>query len=345
MGWSITIGRIAGTAVRIHVTFLLYLAYIAWVGWQFGGAPEAINATAFVSLLFLCVVAHEFGHIFAARRYGIATPDVILLPIGGLARLERIPEDPKQELIVALAGPAVNVVIAAALIAFLGMRTFSSFGALEDPQVPLLMRLAQANIILVLFNLVPAFPMDGGRVLRALLAMKVGRSRATGVAAKIGQGLAVIMMVLGFMGQPMLFVLAVFIWIAARQEARIDMIRAAPHRVVADAMERGVTALAHEQSLAPGYERLLLSSQSAFPVIDLEGRPVGVITQDALAAILKGDWQGRPIASLTLDAPRVIAQGTPLDQAAMALASGPGPLLAVDPMGRLVGLLSRRSFL
>ena len=118
MGWSITIGRIAGTAVRIHITFLLYLGWIAYANWDEGGAPAAWDATIFVSLLFLCVRAHEFGHIFAARRYGIATPDVTLLPIGGVARLERIPADPKQELVVALAGPAVNVAIALALTLF-----------------------------------------------------------------------------------------------------------------------------------------------------------------------------------------------------------------------------------
>jgi CBS domain-containing protein len=239
----------------------------------------------------------------------------------------------------------VNVAIAAVLILFNGLPDSSRFGALEDPSVSMVERLIQANIILVLFNLVPAFPMDGGRVLRALLAMRWPRERATVIAARIGQGFAFLLMLAGFMGQPMLFLLAVFIWIAASQEARAETLYArAPRLVVADAMERGVTALGHEQSLAPGYEALISSPQDAFPVIDLEGRPVGVISRAALSASLNGDWHGRPIASLALDAPRLIAQTTPLDQAAAALGAGDGPLLAVDTAGRLVGLLTRRSF-
>lgn len=345
MGWSITIGRIAGTAVRIHITFLLYLGWIAYANWDEGGAPAAWDATIFVSLLFLCVLAHEFGHIFAARRYGIATPDVTLLPIGGVARLERIPADPKQELVVALAGPAVNAAIALALTLFNGAPDPTHFGALENPNVSIVERLIQANIILVVFNLIPAFPMDGGRVLRALLAMWTPRARATLLAARIGQGLAFVMMLVGFMGQPMLFVLAVFIWLAAKQEAQADAAAAQLGRfVVADAMERDVAALAQEQALAPGYERLLQSPQEAFPVIDLEGRPVGLLTRAALSTVFSGDWQGRPIASLPYDRPRTIAQATPLDQAIVTLAAGEGPLLAVDSMGRLVGLLTRGAF-
>lgn len=345
MGWSFTIGRIAGTAVRIHVTFLLYLAWIAYAGWEYGGGVEALDATLFVSLLFLCVLTHEFGHIFAARRYGIATPEVLLLPIGGVARLERMPADPKQELVVALAGPAVNVVIALALTILHGAPATVHFGALDDPGVSMVERLILANILLTLFNLIPAFPMDGGRVLRALLAMKLPRERATLVAARIGQGFAILMMAAGLVGQPMLILLGLFVWVAASSEARVEtMASRAARLVVADAMERRVTALGHERSLAPGYERLLHSPQESFPVIDLEGRPVGVLTRDALSAIVSGNWLGRPIASLALDAPRIIGQMTPLDQAAAALATDKGPLLAVDAAGRLVGLLTRRAF-
>lgn len=342
MGWSVTIGRIAGTAVRIHLTFLLYLAWIAYANWEDGGVGAAADATIFVALLFLCVLLHEFGHIFAARRYGIATPDVTLLPIGGVARLERIPDDPKQELVVALAGPAVNVVIALALTAFNGAPDAAHFGALEDPRVSMVERLLQANVMLVLFNMIPAFPMDGGRVLRALLAMKWPRAQATRIAGRIGQGLAFAMMLVGFMGQPMLFVLALFVWLSATQEMRMEEMRG--RFVVGDAMQRGVTALGHEQALASGYEDLLRLPQEAFPVIDLDGRPVGVLSHAALAAILSGDWMGRPVASLPLDAPRLIADSAPLDQAAAALAADAAPLLAVDAMGRLVGMLGRGAF-
>ena len=120
MLWSINIGTIAGTAVRIHITFLLFLGWIFLASWYSGGPEAAWSSLAFMILLFVCVLAHEFGHIFTARAFGVATPDVTLLPIGGVARLERIPEKPSEELLVALAGPAVNVVIAFALVLFLG---------------------------------------------------------------------------------------------------------------------------------------------------------------------------------------------------------------------------------
>jgi Zn-dependent protease len=149
----------------------------------------AIEGVVFIVLIFACVLAHEFGHIFAARRYGIGTPEVTLWPIGGVASLERIPEKPSEELVVALAGPAVNVVIAAVLLLFLGLSLDgAAMTELENPRASLLARVAAANIFLVVFNLIPAFPMDGGRVLRALLAMRMGRAEATRVAARIGQG-------------------------------------------------------------------------------------------------------------------------------------------------------------
>ena len=174
MRGSFTLGRIAGIDIKVHVTFFLLLAWIAFVYERSGGMPAAINGVLFVLLIFLLVVLHEFGHALAARRYGIETRDITLLPIGGLARLERMPDKPREEVVVALAGPAVNVVIAAALALFIG---FS--GGWPDPHimeqtgVPLAFRLFSVNVWLVLFNMIPAFPMDGGRVLRAVLAMRM----------------------------------------------------------------------------------------------------------------------------------------------------------------------------
>src|SRR5262249_29428087 len=172
MLWSINIGHIAGTAVRIHVTFLLFLGWIFIASWYSGGPQAAWSGLAFMVLLFACVLAHEFGHIFTARAFGVATPDVTLLPIGGVARLERIPKKPSEDLLVALAGPAVNVVIALVLIAFAGASLRpQSLAAVESTQISLIDRLAAVNLFLAVFNMIPAFPMDGGRVLRALLSI------------------------------------------------------------------------------------------------------------------------------------------------------------------------------
>src|ERR687890_816827 len=174
MSWSFPVGAVMGTVIRIHVTFFLLLLWIAFAHYVQGGPAAAFEGVLFIVLLFACVLLHEFGHVLAARRYGVLTPDITLLPIGGVARLERIPEEPSQELIVALAGPAVNLAIAAVLFLLLGGVLPQESMEVQNSGVSLLARLASVNIFLAVFNLIPAFPMDGGRVLRALLAYRFG---------------------------------------------------------------------------------------------------------------------------------------------------------------------------
>src|SRR6266487_4132654 len=184
MSWSLPIFRIAGIQLRIHVTFLLLIAWLAFGYYGQGGTAAAIHGVVLILLLFLCVVLHEFGHALAARSFGINTPDITLLPIGGVARLERMPEEPKQELLIAIAGPMVNVVIALGLFVAGGAQAFVNPSTVEGGGF--IAQLMTINILLVLFNLLPAFPMDGGRVLRALLATRLSYARATQVAASIG---------------------------------------------------------------------------------------------------------------------------------------------------------------
>src|SRR6516225_4649675 len=175
---SLKIASILGIEVRIHITFLLFLAWIWLSYYQIAGASGATQGVLFILALFACVLLHEFGHAFAARAFGIQTPDITLLPIGGVARLSRIPDAPWQELVVAVAGPLVNVVIAAAMIFVVHQAApLDQLESIENPRIELLAKLASVNIVLVLFNLIPAFPMDGGRVLRALLAMAMPYAR------------------------------------------------------------------------------------------------------------------------------------------------------------------------
>ena len=206
--------------MRIHLTFLLFLVWIWFSYYQIAGFAGAVQGVLFILALFACVLLHEFGHAFAARGFGIETPDITLLPIGGVARLSRIPEKPWQELVVAIAGPLVNVVIAAALISVIhGSAALEQLEYLESPRIELLAKLASVNVMLVLFNLIPAFPMDGGRVLRALLAMAMPYAQATQIAAWIGQGLAVVFGIFGLFGNPLLIFIAFFIFVGAQQEA------------------------------------------------------------------------------------------------------------------------------
>ena len=192
MKWSTKIGTFAGIDVYVHTTFLILIGWVAFVHWQAGNnASAAVEGVAFVLALFACVVLHEFGHALMARRFGIRTRDITLLPIGGVARLERMPEDPRQELWVALAGPAVNVVIAVALFVVLQVTgTLAPLSTLNVASGSFFERLMVVNVFLVGFNMLPAFPMDGGRVLRAALAIRMDYTRATQIAANIGQGMA-----------------------------------------------------------------------------------------------------------------------------------------------------------
>ncbi|HEV8125250.1 MAG TPA: site-2 protease family protein [Gemmatimonadales bacterium] len=229
MRWSYRIIRIAGTDVKMHVTFLLLLAFRALGGYQEGGTSGLATELVFTTGIFLCIVLHEFGHIFMARRFGIRTPDVILLPIGGVARLERMPSEPRQEFLIALAGPAVTLGIAAVLYGYLrAWGLHPPLLSLELDGRSITTALMQVNVFLLLFNLIPAFPMDGGRVLRSLLAMRLGLLPATRIAARIGQTLAIVAGVYGFQSHAtMLVLIAIFVFLGAGTELNAVELRAA----------------------------------------------------------------------------------------------------------------------
>jgi Zn-dependent protease len=229
MRWSLKLGKIAGIEVYLHWTFFLLPGYIFLSDLGRGsGLPVAVQGLVFVLSLFACILLHELGHALAARRYGIPTRDITLLPIGGVARLERMPREPRQELWVAIAGPLVNVAIAAFL--FLALKAIEYTRAeFLLTQTTFLSLLLSTNLLLIAFNLLPAFPMDGGRVLRALLARKLEYVRATRIAARLGQAMAILFMIVGMFGflfgfrapQPMLVLIGMFIFIGARNEAHI----------------------------------------------------------------------------------------------------------------------------
>src|SRR5262245_4313625 len=225
MRWSIGIGSIAGIRVEIHVTFILFVGWIAIQDGLLTGHPErALSSIVLILLVFGCVLLHELGHALTARRYGIRTRDIVLLPIGGVARLQRMPDQPGQEIVVALAGPAVNVVIAAAL--WLALGGWNGADAIRPVGDGMLEKLLTVNLIMVGFNLIPAFPMDGGRVLRALLALRLPYLRATRIAALVGQGIALLFGVIGFFYNPMLMFVALFVFLAAGEEHALVRTRA-----------------------------------------------------------------------------------------------------------------------
>ena len=341
MAWSFRVFDVAGTAVRIHFTFLMLLAWIGAAHWMRGGPTEAIDGVLFIVILFLCVLLHEFGHVFAARRYGIKTPDVTLLPIGGVASLERMPEKPSQEIVVAMAGPAVNLVIALVLMLVLGARfDLSQMAQLEQAQSTLTGRVAAANVALLLFNLIPAFPMDGGRVLRALLAVPMGYTRATRAAAGVGQALAIVFALIGLFGNPLLMLIAVFIFLAASGEAGYVQARDYMRGYLArQAMISAYQTLSPTSTADDAAALLLRTTQQEFPVVDDQGTLRGMLTRKDLIAGLTERGGATPVSDLMKDVPKV-RENACLDSVFPMLQRPPGLAGVVDAQDRLIGYLS-----
>jgi Zn-dependent protease len=341
MTWRL--GTVAGIGVFMHPTFLLLLIFVGWQHWLLGRSAEAVvGGVAFVLALFACVVLHELGHALTARRYGIKTRDITLLPIGGVARLERMPSDPVQELWVALAGPAVNVVIAATLYAWLvataGLAPLDQVSVVRGP---FLERLMLVNAFLVGFNLLPAFPMDGGRVLRALLATRMEYTRATQIAASLGQSMAFLFGFLGLTGgNPFLVFIALFVWVGAGQEAGLVQIRSALGGIpVSRAMITEFHHLAPDDPLSRAVDLLLRGTQQDFPVM-ADGRIVGVLTlRDLQLALGRQGEQAAVGEVMRREVPEVDSHEM-LDSAFQALQLSGARLGAVTRDGRVVGLVT-----
>ena len=342
MKWSWKLGEVAGIGVYMHATFLILIAWVALSHWlEEHSLAASLSGVAFILALFGCVLLHELGHALTAKKFGIRTRDITLLPIGGLARLERMPDDPIQELWVALAGPAVNVVIAALLFVWLRLTGgLESLGKLSVSGGPFFPRLMVVNLFLVLFNMIPAFPMDGGRVLRALLATRMDYTRATQVAAHLGQGIAFLFGFIGFFGNPFLLFIAFFVWIGAAQEASMTLIKAALGGIpVSRAMLTRYRTLSPEDTLDRAVQLILSGSQQDFPVVE-DGHAVGVLTRgDLLVALAKQGQQ-----SLVKDVMRrdfqTVDSSEMLEAAFMRLQSCECHTLPVERNGQLVGLLT-----
>ncbi|MFB3777546.1 MAG: site-2 protease family protein [Bryobacteraceae bacterium] len=298
MKWSWKMGRFAGIDVYMHATFLLLIGWIALSHWlQARSLAATLGGIAFILALFLCVVLHEYGHALTARRFGIRTRDITLLPIGGLARLERMPEKPMQELWVALAGPAVNVALVAVLVVWLSLTGgWTPLGQLGVAGGSFAERLLVANIFLALFNLLPAFPMDGGRVLRALLASRMEYTRATRTAASVGQGMAMLFGLVGLFYNPFLVFIALFVWIGAAQEASSVQMKSSLAGIpVARAMVTDFRTLYAGDPLSRAVEMILSGSQQEFPVVS-GSRVVGVLTKADLLKALAQRGDSLPVA-------------------------------------------------
>lgn len=286
MRWSWRVARLFGIDVFVHATFLILLAWVALSHYQREGTGHGVLVgVAFVFAVFGTIVLHELGHALTARRFGIKTRDITLLPIGGVARLERMPDKPAQELLVALAGPAVNVVLAISLFIVLKVTGGAVLPGEQELLTggPFLTRLFWVNVTLAVFNLLPAFPMDGGRALRALLALRGDYVKATRTAATLGQGMAFLLGLLGLFTNAFLIFIALFVWIGASSEAGAVQTKASLEGVpLQAAMQTDFRVLTTRDTLSSAAHALLAGAQVDFPVVDEHGAPVGVLTRDNL---------------------------------------------------------------
>ena len=342
MRWQWKLGRFAGIDVFVHATFILLIGWVAYSYWlQYRDWSRVFIGILFIIALFICVVLHEYGHALTARKYGIKTRDITLYPIGGVARLERIPDRPIEELWVALAGPAVNLVISVILIAYLVLtKGPTAILNLNLTEGSFLERLIVVNVTLVLFNLIPAFPMDGGRVLRALLALRLEYTQATQIAAYVGQAFALLFGFIGLFSNPFLVFVALFVWIGAAQEASMVQMRTSLGGIpVTRAMQTDFQILSPSDTLGRAVELILSGAQQDFPVTD-NGRVAGILERDRLISVLSQNGQTALVGEgIRRDVPEIDSHDM-LETALMRLQESGAKTLPVTHNGQLVGLIT-----
>lgn len=316
---SIYLGKFFGIPTSIHWTFWLLIVWVVYINLSQGqGGIETLWYVFFILVIFVCVVLHELGHALAARRYGVGTKSITILPIGGLASLERIPEKPQQELVVAFAGPLVNIMIAALLFIFLfltGGLTIDIESIASISASNFLVNLLIVNIVLVVFNMIPAFPMDGGRVLRSLLAMKTDRLKATEWAVNVGKVFAFLFVIWGFFNNPFLAIIGLFIFLGAQSE--LQQVRSQSlfaNFTVKDVLMTDFTILYAHHPIAEAINATLDGQQHHFLVSDLEGNIIGFLTKIDIVKGIAQFGQDAPIDRIMQNKVLWLSPEMPLQQ-------------------------------
>ena len=349
MKGSFKLGSIAGIGIFIHWSFTLLIAYIVYSNYRAGhNAEQIIWAVIFILSIFVTVFLHELGHALAAKKYNIKTKDITILPIGGLARLERIPEKPKEELIVAIAGPAVNIALALITGLFITLPeikelTIQLSGGVN--QSNFFLNFFIVNIWLAIFNLIPAFPMDGGRVLRAILSMKVERHVATKIAARIGQLLAVGFIFLGFYNNPFLIFIGLFIILGAQGE--VEMTKAG-------FMLRGIfvkdIVMKHyetidENDIVENAVKQLLNGQCKNFLVTSQNNPVGSLSRDEIIEALSNNGNRATIHAVMNKSPLRLSVQEPIEAAYQKMLGNKNGLAIVYDNQQFVGVLDLENIL
>ena len=346
MKGNLHLGRVSGIKIQVHWTFFFIIAWIVFIDLRRGGnLQSSLISIAFVMAIFACVVLHELGHALTAKKFNIKTRRITLLPIGGVAMLEKMPEKPSEELAVAIAGPLVNVVIAAILLLFVPLGDYFAMNAeqLEELMSSIsltnfLLNLFVANIVLVIFNMIPAFPMDGGRVLRALLSMKMSRSEATNIAANLGQLLSLGFFILGIMYNPFLILIALFIFLGAAGENKMEQqLSLIKDYQVSDAMLTNLTFLTPQTRVKDVVELLIAGVERDFLVTDTNHTLIGILHYDDLLKNVKN--QEMAIEGILDTEYKILEASAPLRDALETINREKRKFIPVFENGKLKGAI------
>lgn len=351
MGWSFKIARVRGIDIKVHATFFLILVFgaLQWAGSTPSNPLEgALFGVVLMILLFTCVTLHELGHSVMAQAFGINVREIVLLPLGGVALIAKMPEKPVQELLIAVAGPLVNVAIAIILFIVTGgigidlMNLQDMLVTLREPSLTtLLVWLLFANVALVIFNLIPAFPLDGGRILRAILAMGLGYPQATRIASIIGQVAAVLLGIWGIAtGQLLLTLIALFIFFSAGQERGIAESKTVLTTLrVGDAYNKHALSLQIGDRVSTVVDYILTSYQPDFAV--LQGNNIiGIVTRNDVLQTLASDGTDRYVTEIMQREFLRVDANKSLDEVREILSENGARLAAVFDESRYLGLVS-----
>lgn len=340
MRWSINVGKVFGIRFRIHVTFLLLLLFVFASGLSQRGPEDAVRAVLFICAVFLCVVIHELGHSLISRVFGKEVESITLLPIGGLATVEEMPEKPSQEIAMSIIGPFINLAIAGVLYVFIGRQSGIKIASLYPTSASEFFGgLMSVNIMLAAFNLIPAFPMDGGRVLRGLLAMKMDYVKATSVAVSVGQGLSMVMMFFGIFFNLWLALIGFFLYVGAGNEKQSVVLKSALHQITArEVMATDFRSMQPHDLLAQSLEHVYHGCQDDFPVVG-SGGVEGILTRNNILAAIHDRGLDVPVSEAMDRDFASFSPGARLDDVYRQMISKRKTGGAVLDGGKLLGIL------
>jgi len=349
MKGAIKIGKIAGIDIYLHWTFSILIAYITFIHYKEGQNLQQISwAIFFIVCVFVTVILHELGHAITAKKFKINTKDIIILPIGGLARFETIPEKPKEEFIVSFAGPAVNMLIALISSFFIPLNDINSLKMQLTSSVNgsnFMLNFFIVNVWLALFNLIPAFPMDGGRVLRAALSLFLNRRLATNIAARIGQALAVMFIIGGFFVNPFLVLIGFYIFLGAQAEEEYIFTNSILQKYkVKDAIMNSVQRLNSNDTIKSAIQLLFNSTDDNFLIYEND-RYVGIITREEIINSLSSHAENEEIQNIMTKNIVFLDADEPLDNAYKQLQIRQPNVMPVLENNNLIGTLTVKNIL